>query len=352
VLTRAASGEKILRCLLTATREWNSTSLRAAAAARCDVQPRLARLATALRAKTSAVMRKGDMLALARLWGFKCDVWQPRQPRRRKATATAPKRSAAAAALPTQRTGCAAGECGCAGASRASAPAAALPRWGIAPEVFSVEGALALCDSIAAAAEAPAAMLSGPAAHAASECLPLGSRRHLCKRTAAAALCGAEAMSALDDALRRAQEGVLQEGRPGAGEAWQECLLSGLLAAVEAPVDTLCRGLEAGAARCAAWRAEEGASVELHTAAAGAWASEATQALLLGARLMRNLKAMCAHYALEPKDAFLQVAPAALQAARAFTAPAAAALADRAEWVNALAEGEEKETMPRLFDAA
>ena len=29
-----------------------------------------------------------------------------------------------------------------------------------------------------------------------------------------------------------------------------------------------------------------------------------------------------------------------------------AALADRAEWVNALAEGEEKETMPRLFDAA
>ena len=117
------NGEKKLRSALTSTPEWNSSTQRHAASASC-AQLGLERLAEALRNKTSSTMRKGcvpsalagtcalrlaylpgplsppcrDMVAIARLWGYKSEIWQPRQPRRRRTPAEVEAAMAAAAA--------------------------------------------------------------------------------------------------------------------------------------------------------------------------------------------------------------------------------------------------------------
>ena len=61
--------------LLKRAAEWRSADARLAAARAADADGRKA-LACILRGAWGA-MTKSDMLFLARLWGYKCDIWQP-----------------------------------------------------------------------------------------------------------------------------------------------------------------------------------------------------------------------------------------------------------------------------------
>ena len=80
------NGEKRLRALLAAARQWNSKTERdrlaalmeqraAAAAAGSSAAASLARLASALRAKRSAMLAKSHLLTCARAWGYASNVW-------------------------------------------------------------------------------------------------------------------------------------------------------------------------------------------------------------------------------------------------------------------------------------
>ena len=69
-----SAGEKKLRALLNKTMEWNSADAREALAVQCDAQAgdeAAADLATALRAKSCASLRKAHLLRLCARWG--CD---------------------------------------------------------------------------------------------------------------------------------------------------------------------------------------------------------------------------------------------------------------------------------------
>ena len=95
------NGEKLLRSLITATPEWRSSAERRAAAELFDALPGEERVASALRSKTrramfamfamgrscgvaergwllllrrSSAMRKANLMALARCWGYKCSL--------------------------------------------------------------------------------------------------------------------------------------------------------------------------------------------------------------------------------------------------------------------------------------
>ncbi len=69
-----------LRSLLARTREWTSAAERARVADLCD-SPAHARLAEALRNRSAASLRKGDMFTLCRVWGFRSSVWARRKDR-------------------------------------------------------------------------------------------------------------------------------------------------------------------------------------------------------------------------------------------------------------------------------
>jgi hypothetical protein len=72
-----------LRSQLSRTPEWGSLDERARVARMCDGGgPDLARLAAALRSRHCAELRKGDLMFLARMWGYKSDVWSRRKDRR------------------------------------------------------------------------------------------------------------------------------------------------------------------------------------------------------------------------------------------------------------------------------
>jgi hypothetical protein len=70
----SGAGEKRLRRLLLACPEWNNADARARAAdaALADGDTRTAEC---VRAKASPALRKASMIALVRLWGYKCDVF-------------------------------------------------------------------------------------------------------------------------------------------------------------------------------------------------------------------------------------------------------------------------------------
>jgi hypothetical protein len=59
-----------------ATPEWQSEPTRRAAAASADALGDAA-TAACVRAKASPKLRKASMLALVRLWGYRCDVFRP-----------------------------------------------------------------------------------------------------------------------------------------------------------------------------------------------------------------------------------------------------------------------------------
>jgi len=70
------AGEKRLKSLLSKTRQWRSPAERAVAAAACDASG-YENLARVLRNDvTSAALRKRDMVALARLWGYRSHIWR------------------------------------------------------------------------------------------------------------------------------------------------------------------------------------------------------------------------------------------------------------------------------------
>ena len=70
------AGEKRLKSLLSKTRQWRSPAERAVAAAACDATG-YENLARVLRNDvTSAALRKRDMVALARLWGYRSHIWR------------------------------------------------------------------------------------------------------------------------------------------------------------------------------------------------------------------------------------------------------------------------------------
>ena len=61
--------------LLKRTPEWDSPDARDAAALVCDASGRVV-LARILRGSDASMMCKRDMLFLACIWGYKCDIWQ------------------------------------------------------------------------------------------------------------------------------------------------------------------------------------------------------------------------------------------------------------------------------------
>jgi hypothetical protein len=63
---------------------------RARVARLCDARPGLARLAAALRARHCAELRKGDLMFLARTWGYRSNVWARRKNRAYQQRAGAP----------------------------------------------------------------------------------------------------------------------------------------------------------------------------------------------------------------------------------------------------------------------
>ena len=70
------AGEKWLKSLLSKTRQWRSPAERAVAAAACDATG-YENLARVLRNDvTSAALRKRDMIALARHWGYRSHIWR------------------------------------------------------------------------------------------------------------------------------------------------------------------------------------------------------------------------------------------------------------------------------------
>ena len=103
-------GEKRLRSLITSTPEWRSEEARAAAVEEARAEfgeyaPET--LVTALATKHGAHLRKGSMLFLCRLWGYRSNLWQPLTPgRARRGRAGLPditSPSAAPAAAPAAR---------------------------------------------------------------------------------------------------------------------------------------------------------------------------------------------------------------------------------------------------------
>ena len=69
----------MLLSLLQLTAEWDSPDECEAAARVCDTYGRmaLARILRGAKGQRKGHMTKSDMLFLARLWGYKCDIWQP-----------------------------------------------------------------------------------------------------------------------------------------------------------------------------------------------------------------------------------------------------------------------------------
>lgn len=72
---RPFAGCNVLNSQVKLTEEWRSADARKAAARACDACGRVA-LARILRGGQGS-MTKSDLLFLARLWGYKCDIWQP-----------------------------------------------------------------------------------------------------------------------------------------------------------------------------------------------------------------------------------------------------------------------------------
>ena len=72
---RPFAGRNVLNSQVKLTEEWRSADARKAAARACDACGRVA-LARILRGGQGS-MTKSDLLFLARLWGYKCDIWQP-----------------------------------------------------------------------------------------------------------------------------------------------------------------------------------------------------------------------------------------------------------------------------------
>ena len=197
------SGEKRLRAALTRTPEWESSrareeAARALAAERGGGSP----AAEALRRRTSAQLRKGDLLFLARHWGYRSDIWRARQPRPRTRKPPAETRG-----------GCAAGACGCSAAQpeppqlsrvcaallAAATPAAAATccRPGAAPSLLSAELAAAAAGLRTAGGSEPDAPLwrAGSPFSAAEAAVELLCAR-ACSAGPAAAVCGGLARNA------------------------------------------------------------------------------------------------------------------------------------------------------------
>jgi hypothetical protein len=94
------NGEKKLRRMILSCREWGSPDARDALAERLESEGRHD-VASILRLKRSASLRKESMLTLAREWRYKADMWQrggPGLPGAPRVRAAARERAAAAAA--------------------------------------------------------------------------------------------------------------------------------------------------------------------------------------------------------------------------------------------------------------
>jgi len=126
------NGEKRLRALLAKTKQWNSKTereqlaalmeARAAAAAPGSANAAsLLRLASALRAKRSAMLAKSHLITCARAWGYASDVWF----RHGRATRARMEREALASAQQTTDAAVPAAEEEAAAAEEQAAPARA-----------------------------------------------------------------------------------------------------------------------------------------------------------------------------------------------------------------------------------
>ena len=81
-LTRRGAHAR-LRSQLSRTPEWRSLAERERVARACDAAgPARAALAQALRVGHCSLLRKGDLLFLARVWGYRSDIWGHRKDRR------------------------------------------------------------------------------------------------------------------------------------------------------------------------------------------------------------------------------------------------------------------------------
>ena len=130
-----------LRSQLSRTPEWRSLAERERVARACDAAgPARAALARALRVGHCSLLRKGDLLYLARIWGYRSDIWGHRKDRRVRGPL--PAASSLSAAVPPDV------------AAAMSAPLA-LERVAIARPELQVRGACRVC-AIGVADEAAA----------------------------------------------------------------------------------------------------------------------------------------------------------------------------------------------------
>jgi hypothetical protein len=82
-LTGSGPSFRRLRSQISRTPEWRSLAERERLARMCDAAvPARASLANALRLRHCTLLRKGDLLFLARAWGYQSDIWGHRKDRR------------------------------------------------------------------------------------------------------------------------------------------------------------------------------------------------------------------------------------------------------------------------------
>jgi hypothetical protein len=286
-------------------------------------------------------MRKADMVSLARLWGYKSDVWQSRQPRRRKtppgasdalaraasasveplaAAPPPPAAGAAAAALATLF--CERGAANAAERVRASAPAARAALGGAAARAALLAAPPELRSAMGGAAAAAAARADGTALRAVEAAL----------RTARTRVMSAASPASADDAPADDALLPLLQAPGGAGtEAWEAG--DGVVDGVSAAFGVLVTLLGRAAARAASWAAHAvGVAPPALALAAAAAGDEARGALRAAAGSAARQRALLAAFATAPVAVHARTAEAALAAAAELAGALAAGCSDRADW--------------------
>jgi hypothetical protein len=384
------NGEKRLRALLAKTRQWNSKTERdllaalmeqraAAAAAGSSAAASLTRLASALRAKRSAMLAKSHLLTCARAWGYASDVWF----RHGRATRARLEREA----LNAPQTADEDGEAPAEAEAAAAAPSATELRLsgGGFPWHGGLNPAQLTADEVRAEVErqlkplalAAAGLLAGPDARLAAEehgagyftAADLEEVRFAAQRTGGFASAW--------DALRA--DAAAAAARAAASEhaavpAWRR--LAGRQTALEATLLTFGGSLRSAAvSNCPyAWfhapeviqqlrsgqldrlplvepgehevTPEAAASHGPHAAAMARWLNEMQRGLLLVVELALRLQMLVADAKFADYATFCEITCYIIDTMGVFTAASSAAFTERAAWMEQAMEAEARARSP------
>ena len=308
------------RTLLARTREWNSAEVRARTADECAGLTGYTELADILRSKRCVLLKKVHMLFLARVWNYRCDMWQRRGDRIRKQPATAV--AAAAAAMAAASSGGGAAE-GSAGGSPLHVSAPVQPE-AVMAYVAKTLRPLALESARLAAgrrAAAAAGAGSGEAAFLTPETVAELRAVQGCFAAAEAAAAGVHA--ALCDEVHELSADA------AAAPAWTGLSADALAAeALVAGLLQLCTALATSTQR-------RGAAPRLSPAEA-VWLDELWQAQLLASECAARAQLVLLRIKTQPRGPFLQGATVVLEALVTLLSSCRANLARREAWVGRL----------------